>query len=50
MKKKIKDLSYQEFHKICGSHCCARCPLCDYKGNCKIKYKKYLDSEVEVDE
>lgn len=58
MKVKIKDLSYREFRKICdsqhlflfGGRDCTSCPLCDYKGRCKMGQRKYLDSEVEVDD
>ena len=58
MKKKIKDLTKKELGNICGKHLsqyCFGCPLlrpttyeCHYE---YIQgYKKFLESEVEVDE
>ena len=55
MKKKIKDLTREEFNKICSKHSlCPNCPLL-YLDMCMgrigiIGYKDILEREVEVDE
>ena len=51
MIKKIKDLTREEFEKICGKNSCDYCPL-DLDGT-RCRYsdlEHYGDEEIEVDE
>ena len=51
MKKKIKDLTLEEFKKICGKNSCDYCPL-DLDGT-RCKYddlEHYGNDEIEVDD
>ena len=54
MKKKIKDLTEEEFEKVCNNNykkykTCYNCPLQLEEGSCCFKYLD-LDKEIEVDE
>ena len=53
MKKKIKDLTFDEKDKLCkkSSNICFACPLYKVKNACKLSiYKSFSELEVEVDE
>lgn len=56
-KKKIKDLTFEEMSKICGTNNCKNCPLnekylvsCYFNAYKMIHFFSIKDREVEVDE
>ena len=51
MKKKIKDLTGEEWKTICHKHeKCSTCPLRTPRPVNKETQRKYLEIEVEIDE
>ena len=50
MKKKIKDMTFEELIKICCKHRCNYCPLDLNESLCKFDdLKHYGEEEIEVD-
>lgn len=56
MKKKIKDLTFEELRKICKTHPdgCKDCPLITCTYGCMVNiesccYEPYWEQEIEVD-
>ena len=51
MKKKIKDLTKEEFDKICDNNICTSCKLDTNYLWCKIdNLENYGDEEIEVED
>lgn len=52
MKKKIKDITLQEAHRICGQEFnCSYCPANSNNGDCMLNFArgKYLTDEHEIE-
>ena len=50
MKKKIKDLTLEEFKKLCGNNICEYCPCYLDELHCKCDdLEHYGDEEIEVE-